>query len=93
MTFLKRIPDLPLAMTLLWMWCVVVFVVVVSYFVVRWWNRRRPAPRPGQRPYTQQLRRRPAQEKHSRADRVGSRSVPIEALLRRFRNATKKEHQ
>jgi hypothetical protein len=93
MTFLKRIPDLPLAMTLLWMWCVVAFVVVVSYFVVRRWNRRHPAPRPDQRPYTQQLRRRLAQEKHGGADPVGSRNVRIEVLLRRFCNATKKEHQ
>lgn len=94
MSFLKRIPDLPLAMTLLWMWCVVVLLVVVTYFLVRWWRRRHPpARRPDERPYAQQLQRRLAEARQGKTDQVASGGARVEALRRRLRKAINKEHQ
>lgn len=94
MTFLKRIPDLSLAMTLLVMWCVVVGLVVVTYLLVRWWKRRHPgSEQQNQHPYARQLRRRLAEHRHGKAD---PKSAPRNTTLQRRADRSrrvKKEHR
>ncbi|MGH6625612.1 MAG: hypothetical protein ACRECD_03540 [Burkholderiaceae bacterium] len=36
------VPDAPLAMTLLWIWLVIVVTVVAGYLIFRWWRKRHP---------------------------------------------------
>ena len=54
-----RIPDIPLALTLLWIWLGILAAALVAYQVFRWWGKRHPRQIPeAARPYAKQLQTR-----------------------------------
>lgn len=55
----KHLPDSPMAMTILWMWVGFVVLAFAAFWLVRWWKRRHPPPKPDPvRSYSQRLQRR-----------------------------------
>lgn len=68
--------DTSLAMTMAWMWLVIVVTAVVGYDLFRWWRRRHPLPVPKpEPPYAQGLQRRLIE----RAPRSGQTIETVEA--------------
>jgi hypothetical protein len=37
----SRVPDMPLALTMLWVWIGIVAVSVAGWWLQKWWKRRR----------------------------------------------------
>ena len=67
--------DTALAMTMAWMWLVIVVTAVIGYALFRWWRRRHPLPVPKpERPYAQRLQRR--LNEHRDAGKPPKRSKP-----------------
>ena len=55
----SRVPDMPLALTMLWVWIGIVAVCVACWWLLKWWKRRHPPPAPEPvLPYSQRLRTR-----------------------------------
>lgn len=51
--------DTALAITIAWIWLVIVIAAVVGYGLFRWWRKRRALPNPKtEHPYAQRLQRR-----------------------------------
>lgn len=70
-----KILDTALAMTMAWMWLVIVVAAVVGYGLFRWWRRRRPLAIPKREPpYAQRLQRR--LNEHRAAGKPPKRSRP-----------------
>ena len=42
----SRVPDMPLALTMLWVWIGIVAVSVAGWWLLKWWKRRHPPPAP-----------------------------------------------
>lgn len=54
-----RIPEMTLAMTLLWVWIGIVVVSIACWWLVKWWKARHPPPKPAPvLPYAHRLQRR-----------------------------------
>ena len=55
----SRVPDMPLALTMLWIWIGIVAVSIACWWLLKWWKRRHPPPAPEPvLPYSQRLRKR-----------------------------------
>ena len=69
----SRVPDMPLALTMLWVWIGIVAVSVAGWWLLKWWKRRHPPPatKPVV-PYSQRLRKR--LNEHRTDKRSGHRS-------------------
>lgn len=67
--------DTALAMTMAWMWLVIVVAAVVGYALFRWWRKRHPLPvaKP-EPPYAQRLQHR--LNEHRAAGKPPKRSKP-----------------
>ena len=62
-----RVPDTPLALTILWIWIGIVVVSIACYWAVKWWKRRHPSPKPEPvLPYAQRLQQRYAKQRSLR---------------------------
>ena len=42
----SRVPDMPLALTMLWIWIGIVAVSIACWWLVKWWKKRHPPPKP-----------------------------------------------
>ena len=42
----NRVPDMPLALTMLWIWVGIVAVSIACWWLVKWWKKRHPPPKP-----------------------------------------------
>lgn len=70
-----KVPDTALAMTLAWIWLVIVVAAVVCYGLFRWWRKRHPLPVPKpEPPYAQRLQQR--LNEHRAAGKPPKRSKP-----------------
>ncbi len=55
----KHLPDSAIGVTFLWMWFAFVILALATYWLVRWWHRSHPAPKPEpEQSYSQRLKRR-----------------------------------
>ncbi|MCU0919528.1 MAG: hypothetical protein MUF16_04215 [Burkholderiaceae bacterium] len=64
-----RMPDSPLAMTMLWIWVGFVVVSIACWYSGKWWKKRHPPAKPEPLlPYSQRLQRRYRERRmHGRA--------------------------
>ena len=64
----SRVPDMPLALTMLWIWIGIVAVSIACWWLVKWWKKRHPPPKPERvLPYAQRLQRRYRDRLHGRS--------------------------
>lgn len=74
-----RMPDMGLAISILWIWLGFVGAIVLVYLLFRWWRKHHPARRPEPKPrYAETLQRR---LRDRRTDRK-SRKAPPEGQRR-----------
>lgn len=70
-----KVLDTALAMTMAWIWLVIVVTAVVGYGLFRWWRRRHPLPvQKPEPPYAQRLQHR--LNEHRAAGKPPKRSKP-----------------
>ena len=71
----NKMPDTALALTMAWIWLVIVVAAVLGYGLFRWWRRGHPCPVPKpEPPYAQRLQRR--LNEHRAAGKPTKRSKP-----------------
>ena len=62
-----RVPDMHLALTILWIWIGIVLVSIACYWAVKLWKRQHPPTKPVPvLPYAQRLRKRYAKQQSRR---------------------------